>query len=95
MKRPKIKKIKKVRVNITLDEDLFIRSGAYIENLSGFFNKCLKNQIEREEQKQFGSDKDMLCYNHNKSPINDKYSLEEIREIMSINWTDTELSNKD
>ena len=87
MKRPKIKKIKKVRVNITLDEELFIKSGAYIENLSGFFNKCLKNQIEREEQKEIGSPKDTLCYVNNKSPIFDKYTPEELSEIMSTDWT--------
>lgn len=87
MKRPKIKKIKKVRVNITLDEELFIKSGAYIENLSGFFNKCLKNQIEREEQKEIGSPKDMLCYNQtNKNPTFDKYSPEELQQIISTNW---------
>lgn len=93
MPRLKIKK-EKIRVCINLDKEIYEKSGLYIENLSAFLNKCLKNQIEREEQKQFGSDKDMLCYK-NKSPITDKYTPEEIRKIMSIKWTDIELSNKD
>lgn len=50
MKR-EVKRIKKVRTNITLDEDLFLESGKYILNLSAFFNKCLKNQLEKERAK--------------------------------------------
>lgn len=86
MPRLKIKK-EKIRVCINLDKEVYEKSGLYIENLSAFLNKCLKNQIEREEQKEIGSPKDMLCYNNNKSPILDKYTLEEINEIMSIDWT--------
>lgn len=86
MPRLKIKK-EKIRVCINLDKEIYEKSGLYIENLSAFLNKCLRNQIEREEQKQFGSDKDMLCYNQtNKKPIFDKYSPEEIQQIMSTNW---------
>lgn len=37
---------KKIRTNITLDEDLFEKLDLYIDNLSGFINKVLKNYVE-------------------------------------------------
>ena len=52
MKRLKKEKIKKIRTTITLDEDLFIESGLYIENLSGYLNECLKRAVESAKKKE-------------------------------------------
>lgn len=57
MKRP-VKRTNKVRVNITIDEDIFILSGEYIQNLSGFINKTLKNYIEIQKLKEFQKQND-------------------------------------
>lgn len=63
-----VKKPKKVRVNITLDEEIFEKSGNYIINLSGFFNKCLKNYIEQQQLKNLDvEDKNLLCLINKKS----------------------------
>lgn len=59
MIRNKIKK-EKVRVCINLDKELLEKVDNYISNLSGFFNKTLRNYIELQESNQ-DSDNTRLC----------------------------------
>lgn len=71
MKRP-IERIKKVRVNITIDENVFLESGKYINNLSGYINAMLKNHIERQKLKEVNTSDDNIRYvksDKNKKPI--------------------------
>lgn len=71
MKRP-IERIKKVRVNITIDENVFLESGKYINNLSGYINAMLKNHIERQKLKEVNTSDDNIRYvkeNKNKKSI--------------------------
>ena len=41
----------KKRINISIDYNIYQQSKEYINNLSRFLEKCLKNQIEKEKQK--------------------------------------------
>lgn len=64
MRRMKKVKEKKVRVNITLDESVYIEYGLFIDNLSSFLNTTLKNYINRAkslQEKQSDSDNNSLC----------------------------------
>lgn len=68
MERPKRQKDKKIRVNITIDESVFLEIGNYVDNLSGYINSILKkfisNRKELEKDKkitdEIGSHKDLL-----------------------------------
>lgn len=91
MKR-EVKRIKKVRTNITLDEDLFLESGKYILNLSAFFNKCLKNQLEKEKakieaEKLVGSDNIPLCKKSTNKKILDLVKDQELNSTLKW-WED-------
>ena len=52
MKRLKKEKGKKVRTTITLDEDVLLEVGLYVDNLSGYINACLKNAIASGKKKE-------------------------------------------
>ena len=75
MKRPKREKSPKVRVCITMEESVFIESGQYIDNLSGFINKTIKNYVSRckeleNSQKatnEIDTHNNLLCYRNKKS----------------------------
>lgn len=88
MKRP-ITKSKKTRVNITLDEELFIESGKYISNLSAFFNACLRNHVTRAQYEEMKSENtDNIRYvqsNENKKSYSQE-QLEELRRIAQTKW---------
>lgn len=45
---------KKVRVNITLTEDIFLESKKYINNLSSYLNRCLSQAIASYKKKEKG-----------------------------------------
>ena len=75
MIRNKIKK-EKVRVCINLDKELLEKVDNYISNLSGFFNKTLRNYIELQEHDQ-STDNNRLCKKiprvlNKKEPIQDE-----------------------
>ena len=90
MKRPvSCKGSKRIRVTISLEENVFIDSGMFISNLSGFINKTLKEYIEYKKKEQekaqepideIGSHKNLLCLNEDKQ-------YEEYKKIASIPWT--------
>lgn len=88
MKRP-TNKSKKTRVNITLDEELFIESGKYISNLSAFFNACLRNHVTRAQYEEMKSEStDNIRYvqsNENKKSYSQE-QLEELRRIAQTRW---------
>lgn len=47
---------KKIRVCVNLDEETYNRSGDYIDNLSAFVNRCIKNYCDACDQKDEGED---------------------------------------
>lgn len=83
MRYKKVKK-EKIRTNITLDKDLYEKSGWYIENLSGYLNECLKRGIAEAERKAKEEEElriiDIMS-NKKKELYND-----EALEIASYNW---------
>lgn len=52
MERFKQPREKKVRVNISIDESVYMEYGLYIDNLSAFLNKTLKNYIKNAKEQQ-------------------------------------------
>lgn len=93
MKRLKREKSKKVRVNITIDEELYVKYGLYIDSLSAYLNQCLKNKIESEEQKIFESDSNnvTLCEIETRVPKRkvpqwNNLTDEELKEIANAKW---------
>lgn len=72
------KKKEKVRVCINLDKEIIDRIDEYIDNLSGFINKTLKNYIEfkdKELNSLVESSNTRLCsnYDHKKrTPIDNE-----------------------
>lgn len=48
----KRRKIKKVRTTICIDEDIFLKSGEYIYNLSAFVQECMRREIEKKKNKK-------------------------------------------
>ena len=48
-RRKRIQK-RKVKITITIDEDLYYRSAEYIYNMSGFMNNSLKKYVEKCEK---------------------------------------------
>ena len=94
MKRPKREKSPKVRVCITMEESVFIESGQYIDNLSGFINKTIKNYVSnckelensQKATNEVGTDNNLLCYNdkENKKRLNQiKHIEEQIKSLQS------------
>lgn len=89
MKRPvSCKGSKRIRVTISLEEQVFIDSGMFISNLSGFINKTLKDYInykikelenDNKSTADSSSDNNLLC----KTNID----YEEIKKIASTPWT--------
>lgn len=43
---------KKIKMTITIDEELYIASGDYIDNMSAFFNNSLKRYIKKCEEEE-------------------------------------------
>lgn len=79
---------KRVKVSITLEEDVFLESGYFISNLSGFLNKTLKDYIKYKKKElendnkstvDSSSDNNLLC----KTNID----YEEMKKIASTPWT--------
>ena len=93
MKRPvTCKSSKRIRVTISLEENVFIDSGMFISNLSGFINKTLKEYIEykkkelekaQESNIDLGTHNTPLCKIDNENE-NDYYN--EYKKIASIPW---------
>ena len=89
MKRPvSCKGSKRIRVTISLEEQVFIDSGMFISNLSGFINKTLKDYINYKKKElendnkstaDSSSDNNLLC----KTNID----YEEMKKIASTPWT--------
>lgn len=75
MERQKRPRDKKIRVNITISESVYNEYGLYIDNLSAFINKTLKNYISRAKElensqkatNEVGTDNNLLCYKSKKS----------------------------
>ena len=94
MKRPvSCKSSKRIRVTISLEENVFIDSGMFISNLSGFINKTLKeyidykkNELEKDQKTidRSSSHNNLLCKIENEND-NDYYN--EYKKIASIPWT--------
>lgn len=77
----------KKRINISIDYDIYQESKEYINNLSRFLEKCLKNQIEKEKQKieQINNFKEKGFTNEE---INQFYKeREKLVEIANTKWT--------
>lgn len=72
MERFKQPREKKVRVNISIDESVYIEYGLYIDNLSAFLNKTLKNYIKNAKE---------LRNNNNESDSTRYVKKEKSREI--------------
>lgn len=95
MERQKRPKDKKIRVNITLSESVYNEYGLYIENLSAFINKTLKNYISRckeleNSQKatnEMDTHNNLLCYKNKKSTYanNNASTCEEPIDI-EVKW---------
>lgn len=88
---------KRVKVSITLEEDVFLESGYFISNLSGFLNKTLKDyinykkkELENEEKTtaELDSHKNLLC-EIDKIKREENSLYEEIKKIASVKWTNT------
>lgn len=77
----------KKRINISIDNDVFIESKKYINNLSRFIEKCIKTQILREKQKQ----ENIINFEekgYTNEEINQFYNeRDKIIEIANIKWT--------
>lgn len=77
----------KKRINISIDNDIFIESKKYINNLSRFIEKCIKTQILREKQKQ----ENIINFEekgYTNEEINQFYNeRDKIIEIADIKWT--------
>lgn len=93
MERLKREKPKKARVLITIDEELYVKYGLYIDNLSSYLNQCLRNKIESEEQKIFENDSDnnTLCEIETRVPKRkvpqwNNLTDEELKEIANAKW---------
>ena len=89
MKRP-TSKSKKTRVNITLDEKLFIDSGKYISNLSAFFNSCLRNYVVKAQQEELKKESNnniryVQSFEENKKSYSQE-QLEELQRIAQTKW---------
>ena len=88
MERQKRPKDKKIRVNITLSESVYNEYGLYIDNLSAFINKTLKNYISRAKElensqkatNQIDSHNDLLCYSSEKDNKKRLNQIEHIEE---------------
>lgn len=50
-RRHRIQK-KKIKITITIDEDLYYRSADFIYNMSGFLNHSLKKYVEKCEREK-------------------------------------------
>lgn len=96
MKRP-IKRTEKVRCTITLDKDVFVDSALFINNLSGFINKTLKEYIiyktkELESNNKTtadsSSDNNLLCYKSNEDEKDYDPILEQFKNQYNINSYD-------
>ena len=77
----------KKRINISIDYNIYQESKEYINNLSRFLEKCLKNQIEKEKQtiEQINCLKEKGFTNEE---INQFYKeREKLVEIADIKWT--------
>ena len=82
MKRLKKEKGKKVRTTITLDEDVLLEVGLYVDNLSGYINACLKNAIASGKKKEESEGLRIIdimstdnCDEYNKLSIDDRLSF--------------------
>lgn len=89
MKRPvSCKGSKRIRVTISLEEQVFIDSGMFISNLSGFINKTLKDYINykiKELEKDNKTTADSSSHNDLLCKTNIDY--DEIKKIASTPWT--------
>lgn len=94
MRRPIIR-TEKVRCTITLDKEVFVDSALFINNLSGFINKTLKEyinykrkELENEEKTtaDLDSHKNLLC-EIDKIKREENSLYEEIKKIASVKWT--------
>ena len=80
----------KKRINISIDYNIYQESKEYINNLSRFLEKCLKNQIEKEKKiiEQINCLKDKGYTNEE---INQFYKeRDNLIEIANIKWTNQE-----
>lgn len=78
----------KKRINISIDYNIYQESKEYINNLSRFLEKCLKNQIEKEKKtiEQINCLKEKGFTNEE---INQFYKeRDELIEIANIKWTE-------
>lgn len=88
MERQKRPRDKKIRVNITISESVYNEYGLYIDNLSGFINKTLKNYISRAKElensqkatNEIGTDNNRLCYDNEKDNKKRLNQIEHIEE---------------
>ena len=78
----------KKRINISIDYNIYQESKEYINNLSRFLEKCLKNQIEKEKKtiEQINCLKEKGYTNEE---INQFYKdRDNLVEIANIKWTE-------
>lgn len=79
---------KRVKVSITLEEDVFLESGYFISNLSGFLNKTLKDYINYKKKELENDNKTTAdSSSHNNLLCKNDFDYEEIKKIASTPWT--------
>ena len=79
---------KRVKVSITLEEDVFLESGYFISNLSGFLNKTLKDYINYKKKELENDNKTTAdSSSHNDPLCKTNIDYEEIKKIASTPWT--------
>lgn len=94
---PKVLKDKKKKkiISIYVDEELWKASGFYIENLSAYFNQCLKNAISSFEKKREEEEDKELRIIENRYALNSRKKIvrnfckehgSEVSECLNFDW---------
>lgn len=79
---------KRVKVSITLEEDVFLESGYFISNLSGFLNKTLKDYINYKKKELENDNKTTAdSSSHNDLLCKTNIDYDELKKIASTPWT--------
>lgn len=87
MERFKQPREKKVRVNISIDESVYIEYGLYIENLSAFLNKTLKNYIKNaKEQRDKDNETDNTRYVNYVKKEKSREISQDLLDALNAQW---------
>lgn len=87
MERFKQPREKKVRVNISIDESVYIEYGLYIDNLSAFLNKTLKNYIKNaKEQRNNNNESDSTRYVNYAKKEKSREISQDLLDALNAQW---------